>query len=267
MSEIRLIIYVDGVLTDPTSSQVYAGDSGDDYGVQRTDNFDDVVDVDDPYTKISTGYYHLTFDDPVDDVGYRWSAYMIYESTTYYVAGTMPQQGTQTTTVILPSTQNHYTSQAEVLRIMGTMAEQLLLEDSTSRDLIWHNLLQDADDTIKMYVMQHYDPETLYSNGWIRRRATMLVANLLSNRRGSPPIYTSRVDRIYEELDLIRDNRMRIPGATVRFKQGPLVRNYEVQNVFRWHPGRVIGSKSTNAGNYSGEDLGLEPYLYYGSII
>lgn len=265
MATNRLNIFVDGELVDPTS--VTTGDSGGSYGVRRVDDLYDIVVVEDlEYTLVSTGIYDYEFTEPEDDLSYEWAATIVHSGTTYYVGGVIPT-GITTTTVVLPTTATYYSSQAEVLRVMGTMAEALLLEDATSKSAVWTDLLQDATDTIKMYVMQHYDPSTLNTNKWIRRRATILVAQLLSTRRANPPLYTTRVDRVYEELDMIRDNRMRIPGATVRHFQGPIVRNYDMQKVFHGHQGRVVDSKSTRSGHYSGESLALEPYVYYGCLI
>jgi hypothetical protein len=264
MSQLRLQIYVNGELTDPTS--VKLGNNGDDYGVRRKDDLDIVEDVDLDLDKISKGTYTYDIVDPEEDIEYEWAVKTVYETNTYYVVGSMTggTDATGAATVVLPNTTGHYTSQAEVLRTMGTMAEQLLMEDVTTKSLMWEDLLEEADDTIKMYVMQHYNPATLYSNKWIRRRATILVAHIMSARRANPPVYTSRVDRVYDELNMIRDNRFRIPGAVVRHFQGPIVRNYMVQNAFLTHPLRVESSKSTSAGNYTGEDIAVEPYVYYG---
>lgn len=71
----------------------------------------------------------------------------------------------------------------------------------------------------------------------------------------------SKIDRIYDELNGVRDNRFKIPYATPRAWQGPVVRNYEIQDRFYYHPGRVVSSKSTG-DPYAGEDLSWEPYFY-----
>lgn len=260
----RLSVYVNGLLTDPTGSLVESEDEGDTYGVQRTDTYETVVDSGEDYVRISTGLYSLTFDEPEDDLTYRWSAKMTYDTVDYYVSGQL-EAGTSDVTIVLPDTSSYYTSEAEVLRIIGAQGIELLLEDSNSRSSVWSNLLQDADDTIKMYILQHYDPALLYSNSWIRRRATKLVANLLTSRRGNPPLYTSAIDRVYEELQMIRDGKMHIPGARPRFFQGPLVRNYLMQPFSR-HPMRVQEYKSTSAGTYAGQDYAVEPFVYYGVL-
>lgn len=258
----RLIFYVNGVLTNPTS--VNTGDSGGTWGFRDVETLTTVTAAALAYTNVSTGYYEYDFVEEEDDIQYEWAVKVVYSGTTYYFTGVMLTD-TNTTVVVLPEVASHYSSQAEVLRIMGSHAGDLLLEDAASKTSVWSNLLTDADETIKMYVMQHYDPDNLYTVNWVRRRATMLVANLLSGRRGSPPVYSSSVDRVYEELNMIRDGRMRIPGATIRYFQGPIVRNYQMQSFWE-HPMRVENSKSTKVNNYAGEDIALEPYFYFGPL-
>lgn len=265
MSEIRLRTYVNGALIDPTGSLVETGNPGNDYGVQRLDTFADVVDSQEAFTRLSIGYYRLVFSDPAENLDYRWGAHFTYAGTVYYVEAEMVA-GIQTTTVISPNITSHYTSQAEVLRVMGVTANELLIEDTESKDLVWEDLLDEADDTIKMYVNQHYDTSTLYTSKWVRRKATTLVAGLLSQRRGNPGLYGSRIERVYDELMMIRDGRMHIPDKKPKSFQGPVVRNYIMQNRFLTHPLRVDSTKSTG-DSYANEDIALEPYIFYGGRV
>ncbi len=259
MSFIRLKVLVNGELTDATS--VALEDEGATFGIRETNDLIEIIDAGEAFTRASKGFYTYEYDNN-NQVLVDYVIKIVYSGETYHINSSTLQEITEVL-ISLPAVASYYSSQAEVLRIIGNYAGELLLEDrGTSTGQVWIDLLQDADDTIKMYILQHYDPENLYTNRWIRRRATMLVANLLSARRGNAPLYTTRVERIYDELNTIRDGRFRIPGATVRSFQGPVVRNYIMQNRFWNQPLRVEKLKSTG-DSYDGESISIEPYIYY----
>jgi hypothetical protein len=211
--------------------------------------------------RISLGTYVYEFEEPEPSLTYEYTVKVVYNSTTYYFNRYTSAQSVSAL-IAIPST-THYTSQAEVLRVLGEYAVDLMLDDYESEDkgYIWNDFLTTADETIKMYVMQHYDPDTLYSVSWVRRRAAYLVCNLLSQRRGNNPLYHAMVERTYDELNMIRDGRFRIPDATVRHYQGPMWRNYILQNRFFNRPVRVNREKS-NPHSYSGQDDFLHPFFY-----
>jgi hypothetical protein len=250
---------INGVLIDVDAAVLE--DQIEDFGVRRTDNLDVVVASGTALTRISLGTYQHEFAEPEPNLSYEYTVKITYGGTSYYFNRITAAVGVSAL-IAIPST-DHYSSQAEVLRVAGEYAIDLMLDDYDGEDMgyIWHNFLQDADETIAMYVMQHYDPDDLYSTEWIRRRATWMVCNLLSQRRGNNDLFRSKVERIYDELNMIRDGRMRIPGATVRHWMGPNWRNYSLENRYLRHPVRVDRTKS-NKQTYSGQDDSAAPYFY-----
>jgi hypothetical protein len=266
---------INGELVDMDS--VYLADQNEDFGVRRLDTLDVVVDKDTVVPRLSLGTYRYSFDDPEPGLTYEYTLKVTYSGITYYY-NRQTSPGDIQTLVAIPTT-DHYTSQTEVYRYLGEYAVNLMIDDYAGEDkgYIWNDLLQNADDTIKMYIMQHYDPDTLYENTWVRRRATILVANLLSSRRGNNPLYVSATERVYDELNMVRDGRMHIPAAKgavgnamrPRSWQGPIWSNYQMQNRFYNHPVRVESSKSsTRKQVYSQLDYALEPFfLQFGTQV
>jgi hypothetical protein len=250
---------INGALVDVTSCDL--DDQNEDFGVRRQDNLDVVVASGTAIPRISLGTYQYEFAEPEPDLTYEYTVKIVYSSTTYYFNRYVSAEGI-TALISIPTT-DHYTSQAEVLRVFGEYAVDLSLDDydGENKGYFWNQFLYDTDETMKMYLMQHYDPDDLYEVEWVRRRATWLVCNLISQRRGNNPLFHSKTERIYDELNMIRDGRMRIPGATVRHWQGPMWRNYSMQNRYYRHPVRIDRTKS-NRQSYSGQDDSLSPYFY-----
>lgn len=255
---LTFVAKINGALVDVDS--IYLSDQEEDFGVRRLDNLDVVVDKDTVIPRISLGTYQYSFTDPEPSLTYEYTVKITYNSVTYYY-NRQTSSADISNLIAIPSS-DHYTSQAEVLRVAGEYAIDMMLDDYSGEDkgYLWADFLQDADDTIAMYVGQHYDPDQLYSVTWIRRRATWLVCNLISQRRGNHPLFNSKVERTYEELNMIRDGRFHIPGATVRHYQGPMWRNYSLQNRFYNHPVRIDRTKS-NKQTYSGQDEMLTPFF------
>lgn len=249
---------INGALVDVTSIEFT--DEDEDFGVRRRDNLDVVVNAGTALTRLSLGTYTYTFAEPEPSLEYEYSIKIVYAGVTYYY-NRFTTDASISSLIAIPST-NHYTSQAEVYRVLGKYAVALMNEDFSYEDkgYLWNDFLLDADETIMMYVNQHYDPDTLYENNWIRRRATILVCNLLSQRRGANELYRARTERIYDELNSIRDSRFNIPGATPRAWQGPVVRNYIMQDRFLQNPVRVQQSATTGEA-YGKENYAWEPFI------
>jgi len=256
-STLRLVIKANGTLLIPTSVDLES--EGNDYGLRRLDDWAEVTASGTSFDIDSAGNYSHTFTEPADNLSYDFRAKIVFEGTTYFVGETI-KSGTSQITAIISSTA-HYTSQAEVYRMIGSFAGDLLLEDQQATSVTWDDMLEDIDETIQMYVHQHYDTSLLSSSNWVRRRATVLGANILSQRRGNNPLYLTRTERTYEELNMIRDGRMHIPGAIPRARFAPVVRNYTIQNRFFNHPMRIDTTKSTGA-TYSGQDTALHPFIF-----
>lgn len=259
MSTLSFTFKINGALVDATS--VTLNDAASSYGVRRVDNLDIVVAAGTVVPRTSLGKYAYTFTDPEPNLTYEYNLEVVYAGTTYRFNRTT-SVGEISNLISIP-TADHYSSSAEVYRVSGEYAIELMMEDYLSEDkgYIWEQFLQSADDTIAMYVGQHYDPTTLYSNKWIRARATWLVSNLLSQRRGNHQLFVSQIQRVYEELNMIRDGRFHIPNAAPRHWQGPMWRNYLVQTRDVSHPIKVDTTKS-NKQEYSGMDIAWQPFWY-----
>lgn len=250
---------INGALIDVDG--VFLEDAVDDFGVRRVDNLDVVVDSGTEVDRVSLGTYTITFADPEPGISYEYTIKVVYLGTEYFY-NRQHLSGSISNLISIP-TYDHYTSQTEVLRFMGEYAADLMVDDYASEDkgYIWNQFLQSIDDTIMQYVMQHYDYTTLYQINWIRSRATVLACNLLSQRRGNMPLWVDLTNRYYEELNDIRNNRFRIPGAVVKAWQGPNVRNYLIQSRYFTHPIRVETTKTTG-DRYSRQDDAIEPFVY-----
>lgn len=261
MITISFVAKINGNLVDVDSIE-FADQTGS-FGVRRVDTGAVIVAEGTALTRASIGTYTYSFAEPEANLQYQYSIKLVYLGVTYYY-NRFVTSGSISSLIVIPST-DHYSSQAEVYRLLGKTAADLIVSDHTSEDkaYLWNDLLQDVDETISMYVLHHYDPAQLYTNQWIRRRATLLACNLLSQRRGANELYRARTERIYEELNSIRDNRFIIPGAIPRSWQGPVVRNYIIQNRFLQHPVRVEKTQSTG-DSYGNEDIAWEPFIYNG---
>lgn len=259
MSTFSFTFKINGALIDADS--VVLSDAAATYGVRRLDNLDLVVAAGTPVPRISLGKYSYTFSDPEPNLTYEYNLEVVYDNTTYRFNRTT-SNGEVSNLISIP-TYDHYTSQSEVYRLAGEYMVELMMEDFLSEDkgYIWSQFLQSADDTIAMYVGQHYDPDTLYENRWIRWRATKLVASSLSTRRGNHPLWPTETERVYEELNMIRDGRFHIPGARPLHWQGPMWRNYLVQTRSITHPIRVDTTKS-NKQSYNNMDIAWQPFWY-----
>lgn len=259
---LNFAVRINGSPVDPSS--ILFQNQSDEYGIIRTDTGDIVVASGTSLTRTSLGSYTHTFEDPTTPLTYEFTLQVDYNSTTYYVTNTAAA-GTKSFLLNIPTVE-HYTSQAEVYRLMGEYAVELMIDDyvGNGQGYVWTDMLNHVDETINMYLMQHYDvsnSSTIANSNWVRRRATVLCANLLSQRRGNNPLWVAQTERVYDELMSIRDGRFRIPDLIVRHYQGPMWRNYSIQNRFWQHPVRVDQTKS-NKQRYNGQDDMLYPYLY-----
>jgi len=258
---LSFVARINGALVNVDS--IVLADQVDDYGVRRLDTLDSVVAKDTALTHDSLGHYSYTFTDPEPGLTYEYTVKVVYSNTTYYF--NRRTSSADVSNLITIPTYDHYTSQSEVYRMMGEYAVDLMVDDYSSEDkgYMWNDMLNHADEIINMYIMQHYDIDsaTITRNGWLRRKATILVANLLSQRRGNNPLWVNMTEQVYEDLDNIRNNRFRIPGLIVKHYQGPVYRSYSMQNRFWTHPVRVDTTKS-NKQRYSGQDDALYPYMY-----
>ena len=256
---INLRSYTNGESTDLTSIKLQ--DSAGTYGVKRVDTGATVVASGTSFTRLGVGVYQYIIDpDPADPLEYDYVIRIVTGGVTYYY----PRLGESNSIIshiyTIP-TSEYYSSEAEVMRLLGENATYLMTEDweHIDKSPVWDNILSYVDETIDQYVGQKYAHADLVSNAYIRRRATILAAHLLSSRRGNPSLYIRERDNILGELDQIRSGRLHVMGAVPRGRTAPSVRNYVMQPT-AYHPQRVIGSKSTGS-DYTGVDKAWEPYM------
>ena len=103
-----------------------------------------------------------------------------------------------------------------------------------------------------------YAQSVLFNSGWVRDKATVLALNYLSERRGNPELYTNRVLKVYEELEMIRSGRLTLPRVAERGQGGPMVRNQELETFRRYHPLRVEATLTMQGDSYPGQDIAWE---------
>jgi len=265
MSVINLTIYVNGALTDPTSVELES--SADIFGLREVTSGDIITTSGTALTKLSTGQYRHTWTTVTED-DHEYEFEVVYNGVTYnrnfvdnfVVAGT-----TVNKTLILPDTTSFYSSQAEVFNILGPVATELMSDDLSDGDrhLIWNHLLRSVTQTVDLYLHMFYEQTVLFSSGWVRDKATVLALNYLSERRGNPELYTNRVLKVYEELEMIRAGRLTLPGIAERGQGGPMIRNYELETFRRYHPLRVESTLTMIGDRYSGIDISWEHPFWF----
>jgi hypothetical protein len=251
--------YINGLATDVTSVELESSDAT--YGLKRIDTQASVQAPGTDVPRIATGQYQLVFADPDPDLTYDYAIKVVYSGSTYYYPRVAAGGATLNHIYTIP-TQSYYSSEAEVMRLLGERSIAMMMEDweSTDKSAVWNQLLQTVDANIDQFITQHYRRSAVISNTWVRTNATFMTAHLLSLRRGNPGVYLRANEEAYERLNDIRNGRLHIPGAAPLGRQAPVVRNYRMQN-FMHHPVRVIESKSTGAV-YEGTSYAFEPFFY-----
>lgn len=254
--------FVNGLATDVTSVELESADGT--YGLKRTDDGAPVVLPGTDLTRLSPGSYQYIVTDPAPDLTYDYVLKVIYNGVTYYYPRVAASGSTYNHIFSVP-TNAYYSSEAEVMRMLGESGIEAMLEDWESSDTspVWKQILRTVDSRIDQYAGQRYDRSSIVDNDYIRTNATLLACHLLSMRRGNPGTYINESNRIQDELDQIRVGRLHIPGAGTRANFAPQVRNQRM-TAFPFHPLRTIYSKSTGTDN---PPVGInyyswEPFFY-----
>lgn len=259
MSVIYLAVSVNGDRTDlDVLPKLESSDAS--FGLRRVDTGVVLVASGTDWERVSTGYYKIVFTDPAADLDYEYSLKTAFEGiTTHYVR--KMSVGTVNNILTIP-TNRFFSSEAEVIRLLGNFAVDLIFEDwsTTNESPVWNEILSYTDEIIHQYIGQYYNPELHKNNAYLRRRATILSAHQISQRRGNPALYMRESQRIYDEFEEIRSGRMHVPGAIPIGTQGPVIRNYVMQPSVLL-PQRVVPFKSTG-DSYPGEKNSYQPYLF-----
>ena len=230
------------------------------FGVKRNDNNDIVVAAGQDFITLSEGVYQYAFTDPAPAITYTYVIKIIRDggSPKYYTR-TVSAASTVNQIYSIP-VDTHYSSEAEVMRMLGEHALNMMMEDWEQSDKapIWEQILSQVDANIDQYVTQHYKRENIISSPLIRTHATTLACQLLSIRRGNPGIYQRQVETVYDSLDQIRTGRLHVPGCKPNGRKAPVVRQVIMQPSWRY-PARISMTKSTG-GTPTGNNFAYEPF-------
>lgn len=127
-----------------------------------------------------------------------------------------------------------YTTQAEIRRLYGQLGQQNIVQDLNSTDLqaMWTELCSDASDIVNQYCLVFYNASDLANSRWVRVRTTWIAAYLLSQRRGNPALFGVRYEQIIEELLMVLNGEIQIPGLPTRNDFTPAMSNLNVDDRF-----------------------------------
>lgn len=146
-----------------------------------------------------------------------------------------------------------YTSPAEIERLLGFVGVSAYADDTGEGEEesgVVQDAIEEATDTINVYLEQWYHPSDMANNKWIRRKATYLAAYILTRRRGNPGMYEEEYQRITSLLEDIRLGRKQVPRLPWRSDFTPAVDNVVVDHRFMVDKVRVqqqISSTGTPA--------------------
>lgn len=258
---INLTVSVDGLVTDLATTPTL-NNSGGTFGVRRLDTGAVVVSAGTSLTRISEGTYQHSFADPAPGLTYEYAFDYTIDGVTYNPTRSVSAGGNDYNILSIPTT-NHYSSEAEVMRLLGEYAIDVITEDWEQQDTspVWNDILETVDEDIDMYIGQRY-PTRIFTVKLLRRVGTILAAHLLTQRRGNPGVYASLVARQYETLEEIRKGQRLIRGQVPIGNLAPVVRNYIIEPI----PGDAqrIEKRKSLGDTYAGEKISYPiPYLWY----
>lgn len=142
---------------------------------------------------------------------------------------------------------------AQVERIYSSAAVDVRTDDVLDPDEVTdiiNESINYASQMIFSYTLSHYASVNLVNVGWVSRRAAYIACYEISHRRADAPQYVDQVRRIIEELELVRDNKIMIPGddglpvpqtaATI-----PAISSFRIDDRYIIGKQRVVKSQST----------------------
>jgi len=141
-----------------------------------------------------------------------------------------------------------FTSKAEVERLLGLHAVKSFLSDTKTGSIdpnVWADILDDATETVAMYLDRFYDRAQMAANKWVRRQATWLAAHYLTHRRGNPSLFNARARQVMDWLEMIRLGQLQVPGLAWKADLSPALSNMVVDDRFSIQKVRVQPTIST----------------------
>lgn len=152
------------------------------------------------------------------------------------------------------------TSREEIERLYSQIGVDIRTPLAEDPDfLLLEEIMCHATETIASYTLSHYETADLVGSAYIRRRATILAAFYLSERKGNPPQFVAAAKRVMEDLELIRTNKIIIPDARVRAADVPTVHSHRVDDRYLVNKQRVVASQSTKP--YPGQQKYDVPWI------
>lgn len=139
---------------------------------------------------------------------------------------------------------SYLTSQGELERLYSQVGVELRTLDGNDTDIL-DEIIAWASETVASYTLHHYDTTELLTSPWARRRATVLAAYYLSQRRGNPAQFVAEAKRVMEDLELVRTNKVLIPDARVRAADVPAISSFRIDDRYWINKQRVVKSQST----------------------
>ena len=136
------------------------------------------------------------------------------------------------------------TSSAELERLFSQVGVELRTLDGDQTTIV-DEIVDWVTETIASFTLHHYDTENLEASPWARRRATILAAYYLSQRKGNPAQFVAEAKRVMEELELVRTNKILIPNVPVRAADVPTISSFRVDDRYLINKQRIVKSQST----------------------
>lgn len=145
------------------------------------------------------------------------------------------------------------TSVAQVERIYSTAAVEVRTDDeidpAANLGMI-HEIINFSSETMFAYLLSFYNISDLLTVGWVNRRCAYIACYYLSRRRADAPQFVDEVKRIIEELELVRDAKIMIPGddglpVPQTAARIPAISSYRIDDRYLINKQRVVGSQST----------------------
>lgn len=145
-----------------------------------------------------------------------------------------------------------FTSEAEILRMVGDDGYEALLEDldDNDKDSFLNDIIDYATAEITTRTQERYLDDSVANDKLVRMNATIIACHFMSERRGNGALWESKIERIYEWLDKIRTGELHLPNQEVLAPDIPIVRNHVI-NFNSRH--RVLVDKEISTGSHSNE--------------
>lgn len=255
---INLVASTNGSPTDIGGVTMEALDGS--YGVKALDDQASIYPPGAAFVEQGDGIYQFVINDSDDHSGYTYSIRIVYNGVPKYYVRTVNANQNASHVYSIPS-ESYYSSEAEVMRIIGDAGIQAMMEDWAEEDTepLWTQLLTTVDSIFDAYCGQHYTPPNMKDDVFVRTNATLMTAHFLMIRRGNPSPYLREIERIYDMLNDIRSGRLHLK-AKPNGRKAPVVVNYKMQGM-SLHPVKIIKSKSMGTPSYQTPAYAWEPYF------